>query len=464
MDVSEDELPTISTQPIHQSRSKPGTGQNVKKKASTDGAPARQINAAIPLQFGRRGKTKNIKFGPSDTLARVLRTMKNEGFPPNPNSDVGLGHPDSCAIKMMNSDGSIWAPSYTFQLIDLDANTARAKQALSASLAPAQPMEQEHKGTSRGRSESTLITRSGNLERRSQLGLGDGEVDNGPRVSSLKQEQEERDRSCSQGSQFDPVVRLVDGTAQEQARTNQLSENFEQFLDLGGGLDISEFSLSDMEMQIGAQGEARQPSNTSLRTSGAQRDSSGIEVYQFTKAELQRIGGLKEIMAANPEAFPCHKVKKTQKPTPYNVIAFNANANGPQCVMEAIPLPDSGTPLYQCGYCRSVKSSSSAGADGRVRIRCECGGKHKDGKARMHANWNLVKPSSQMQQMRQLSGVPENQRMGLKSSKMPANTRTVPGFGEPVVATQPTVASGIERISGGHGRISDDLLIALQDE
>eukprot|EP00656_Telonema_subtile_P041897 TRINITY_DN4722_c0_g1_i2.p1 TRINITY_DN4722_c0_g1~~TRINITY_DN4722_c0_g1_i2.p1 ORF type:complete len:326 (-),score=73.53 TRINITY_DN4722_c0_g1_i2:284-1261(-) len=317
-------------------------------------------------------------------------------------------------------------------------------------------------GYSRGRSESTLITRTGNLERRSQLGLTElDQPDNGPRVSSMKAEPD-RERSASQGSQFDPVVRLVDSVAQEQAR--QLSENFEQFLDLGGGgIDISEFSLSDMEMQMGAGGEAsRQPSNTSLRNSGSQaRDSSGIEVYQFTKAELQRIGGLKEIMAANPEAFPCHKVKKTQKPTQYNVIAFAANSNGQQCVMEAIPLPDSGTPLYQCGYCRSVKSSSSAGADGRVRIRCECGGKHKDGKARMHANWNLVKASTQQ---RQLPGVPENQRMGLKGTKMPANTRTVTpvGFGAPQMPAVETGASGIERISGGHGRISDDVFITLE--
>merc|ERR1712166_1145236 len=169
------------------------------------------------------------------------------------------------------------------------------------------------------------------------------------------------------------------------------------------------------------------------------------------------------IMAANPDAFPCHKVKKTQKPAQYNVIAFNASGTGPQCVIEAIPLPDSGTPLYQCGYCRSVKSSSSAGADGRVRIRCECGGKHKDGKARMHANWNLVKPSVHSTVQKQLAAVPENQRMGAKSSKMPANKATMAGFGEPVVQVQANAASGIERISGGHGRLSDDLLIPFQD-
>jgi len=44
-------------------------------------------------------------------------------------------------------------------------------------------------------------------------------------------------------------------------------------------------------------------------------------------------------------------------------------------------------PWYECGYCGEQKPSLSTGADGRVRIRCACGGKHKDLKARMHANW-----------------------------------------------------------------------------
>jgi len=48
------------------------------------------------------------------------------------------------------------------------------------------------------------------------------------------------------------------------------------------------------------------------------------------------------------------------------------------------------TPTYSCGYCGALKKSSSSGADGRVKIRCECGGKHRDGKMRMHANWAVV--------------------------------------------------------------------------
>ena len=40
---------------------------------------------------------------------------------------------------------------------------------------------------------------------------------------------------------------------------------------------------------------------------------------------------------------------------------------------------------YQCNYCGCVRTSASAGSDGRVRIRCECGGRHRDQKSRMHA-------------------------------------------------------------------------------
>ena len=40
---------------------------------------------------------------------------------------------------------------------------------------------------------------------------------------------------------------------------------------------------------------------------------------------------------------------------------------------------------YSCSYCGCVKASSSTGHDGRVRIRCDCGGKYADNSSRMHA-------------------------------------------------------------------------------
>ena len=45
---------------------------------------------------------------------------------------------------------------------------------------------------------------------------------------------------------------------------------------------------------------------------------------------------------------------------------------------------------YNCGYCGRLKTSASLCADGRVRIRCACGGQRQDGVPRMHANWKPI--------------------------------------------------------------------------
>jgi hypothetical protein len=42
---------------------------------------------------------------------------------------------------------------------------------------------------------------------------------------------------------------------------------------------------------------------------------------------------------------------------------------------------------FECGYCGGLKVSGSNGTDGRIRVRCECGGRHRDNKPRMHAKW-----------------------------------------------------------------------------
>ena len=38
------------------------------------------------------------------------------------------------------------------------------------------------------------------------------------------------------------------------------------------------------------------------------------------------------------------------------------------------------TQVYICGYCGQRKASTSRNVDDRIRIRCKCGGQHKDGK------------------------------------------------------------------------------------
>lgn len=45
---------------------------------------------------------------------------------------------------------------------------------------------------------------------------------------------------------------------------------------------------------------------------------------------------------------------------------------------------------FECGYCGARKLSTSQARDGRVRIRCECGGRYGDRKTRMHARWTVV--------------------------------------------------------------------------
>ena len=50
--------------------------------------------------------------------------------------------------------------------------------------------------------------------------------------------------------------------------------------------------------------------------------------------------------------------------------------------------------VYICGYCDQRKTSTARCADGRVRIRCKCGGQHKDGQNRMHATWTLAEDNN----------------------------------------------------------------------
>jgi len=81
-----------------------------------------------------------------------------------------------------------------------------------------------------------------------------------------------------------------------------------------------------------------------------------------------------------------------QKPQPTRTGA--AGPQGDEGGVSAPSSPRVGCTEYECGYCGERKVSTSTGGDGRVRIRCECGGKHGDQKARMHAKWTLVEAGS----------------------------------------------------------------------
>jgi len=73
---------------------------------------------------------------------------------------------------------------------------------------------------------------------------------------------------------------------------------------------------------------------------------------------------------------------------------------------------------YICGYCGIHRTSASACSDGRVRIRCDCGGVRQDKIPRMHAHW---KPLSgvRIHPQRMLSEVGDKtSHLGLNSSTM----------------------------------------------
>jgi hypothetical protein len=71
---------------------------------------------------------------------------------------------------------------------------------------------------------------------------------------------------------------------------------------------------------------------------------------------------------------------------------------------------------YEWGYCKVRKVSTSTGGDGRVRIRCECGGKHSDGQPRMHAKWKLCRQLSRRDEMLKLESSGPSQGMSLSDA------------------------------------------------
>lgn len=93
-----------------------------------------------------------------------------------------------------------------------------------------------------------------------------------------------------------------------------------------------------------------------------------------------------------------HTTKSQQVQTGPLVAAGTQKLNPPSSLLRKPPpdFPACSAPaksssevpsstMYACSYCGRLKASTSTGQDGRIRIRCECGGKHGDGSERMHA-------------------------------------------------------------------------------
>lgn len=94
-----------------------------------------------------------------------------------------------------------------------------------------------------------------------------------------------------------------------------------------------------------------------------------------------RVTQITQVSAANLQLIESKPVDSSMQLSSSAPIMFHTIAHKPkQGSMSVI--------TYRCGYCGVRKTSTSAGGDGRVRIRCECGGKRRDGKPRMHAMWH----------------------------------------------------------------------------
>ena len=95
----------------------------------------------------------------------------------------------------------------------------------------------------------------------------------------------------------------------------------------------------------------------------------------------------------------CKKEKKAQS-TKGPILIGTGDTQGPMLIGTGdtkgpMLIGTGDTRVYVCMYCNKTKLSMSKGQDGRVRIRCECGGRHQDGEARMHAQWSAASSHDQ---------------------------------------------------------------------
>ena len=177
--------------------------------------------------------------------------------------------------------------------------------------------------------------------------------------------------------------------------------------------DVSQFSnslLSDLgkllpDLANSPGGSPGKPTiNPNMSKLSNNQSNNAPTVYVDEKGQLPN-----QIQQSQPRSAPqCSQAISTSAPqcpqavpwvqrntyTPYrapkgcivvkDTLALTAGGRGKQ---------DSGKAglRYSCGYCGQIKSSASTGKDGRIRIRCECGGKYRDNTSRMHAMWNVVK-------------------------------------------------------------------------
>jgi len=100
---------------------------------------------------------------------------------------------------------------------------------------------------------------------------------------------------------------------------------------------------------------------------------------------------LKLVNEPSPREGPPSPTSRSLRASPQSALEFPSILTPPSILGKRTEREEE--PVYSCAYCGTKKTSTSAASDGRVRIRCKCGGKYNDNKPRLHANWKRVTES-----------------------------------------------------------------------
>jgi len=135
-------------------------------------------------------------------------------------------------------------------------------------------------------------------------------------------------------------------------------------------VDLDTFYSSDQESDLcqAPEDPISDPSQRSIPSPPRKRNRNSTTLEKCVSAESMRT------VSSCPGAMSIYRPKRQSSEN-----SLHRASSGPV----------EGMRHFMCTYCNRKKSSASKGQDGRVRIRCECGGKHKDGEPRMHALWIL---------------------------------------------------------------------------
>ena len=131
--------------------------------------------------------------------------------------------------------------------------------------------------------------------------------------------------------------------------------------------------IAKVKQACAARQEIADKAKAKAETDAEAKALRAAEAARRDEAARQEDEAAEEMMRSIDEEFAADDVAEAP--------VADSTAKAPDCSIEK---------QYKCRYCGRVKSSSSAPSDGRVRIKCLCGGQHRDNKPRVHANWTAV--------------------------------------------------------------------------